>query len=71
MPDKFTPAHIRAIQESTGLNTTNFAAALGVSRVSVWRWREGVSSPGTELEREQLERFESAMLRSSQSQEDE
>ena len=71
MPNDFTPDRIREIREFTGLDRTNFAAAIGVSRVSVWRYEEGVSHPENTLICEQLERYEAVMLRASQEHETE
>lgn len=40
-----TPAHIKKIRESLGLNPTELAARLGVCENSVRRWEIGLNRP--------------------------
>lgn len=61
-----TPDRIVAIRESMHLDRTNFAAAIGVSRVEVWRWEELGVRPQNIHVIEELQRHEAVMLRASQ-----
>lgn len=39
------PARRREIREAGGLSLTEFAALLGVSRTSLWRWENDLHQP--------------------------
>lgn len=46
-----TPKQIRAFRKRLGLSLDAMAEALGVDRMTVWRWEKGKRTPPPYLER--------------------
>lgn len=50
----FSPDGIRAMREGLGMNQSEFADLLGVTRVTVWHWENGKQRPAQNYCRQAL-----------------